>query len=190
MKQNYKLSLSRRFRRWTRFHDDNIYLVLAILSVVLCIVLCVILHNKYGYELKSYDEADYKYLTSIVYTIWDEDTKSLKIDYIPDNVSITEAEISPSGTNFKCNLIGKTSIVPAPFVNVHISEDFIVDITHYTESKFCSYVKGEFVAFCVASCILCILVELLILGLFTILIYLFLGLYDLTKKFVTILNKS
>jgi len=190
MKQNDKISLCRRFWRWNRFHDEDVYRVLAVLFVVLCIIICVTIHNKYGYELDSYNEANYKYLTAIVYTIWDEDTKSLKLDYIPDNVSITEATASSSGANFKCNLTSKNSLVPAPFVNVRISEDFNVEVIHYTKSEFRSSAKLEFGMFCAACCVLCLFAEVAVWWLIKISIYLFCSLYDLTEEFITKLNKS
>lgn len=190
MKPNDKLSLFRRFSSWNRFHDEDVYRVLAILFVVLCIIICVVIHNKYEYELERYDEADYKYLTAIVYTIWDEEAKSLKLDYIPDNVGITEAHFSPSETSFKCFLKGEAEYLPAPFVNVHISEDFNVEVSHYTESEFRSYAKGEFVMFGIACCVLLLFAEIGIWGVIKISIYLFCGLYDLAEKFVTKLKKS
>lgn len=190
MKQNDKKSLCQRFWRWNCFHDEDVYRVLAILFFVLCIIICVTIQNKYEYEFESYDEADYKYLTAIVYSIWDEEAKSLKLDYIPDNVDITEANISPSGTNFKCLLRGKTDLIPAPFVNVHISEDFNVEVSHYTESEFRSSAKLEFGMFCAACCILCLFAEIAIWWSIKILIYFFCNLYDLTEEFVINLNKS
>lgn len=190
MKQNDKLSLCQRFSRWNSFYNEDVYRILAILFVVLCIIICVTIHNKYEQELKSYDEAHYKYLTAIVYTIWDEEAKSLKLDYIPDNVCITEANISPSGTNFKCLLRGKANLLSSPFVNVHISEDFNVEVSHYTENEFRSYAKGEFVMFGIACCVLLLFAEIGIWWLIKILIYFFCSLYDLAEKFVTKLKKS
>lgn len=190
MKQNDKLSLSRRFSRWNRLYNDDIAKVLIVLLVVLCIIFCVTLHNKYEQELEKYDENNYKYLTAIVFNIWDEETKSLRIDYIPDNVGITEANISPSETTFKCYLKGKANLLPAPYVNVHISEDFNVDITHYTESEFHTYAKGEFVGFGIAGCILILLAEGIVWCVITILIYFLCVLYDVTKKLVTKINKA
>lgn len=190
MKQNDKLSLCRKFSKWIYFHDENIYRILFILFIVLCIIICITIYNKYGYGINSYDESNYKYLTAIVYTIWDEDTKSLKLEYIPDNVSITEAAASPSGANFKCNLISKNPLIPAPFVNVYISEDFNIEVTHYTENEFRSSARIQIVLFCAACCALWLLIEIVVWLLIRILVYFFCGLYDLTKKFVTNLNRS
>lgn len=190
MKQNDKLTLCRRFSRWNRFNEDDIYRVLTVLFVVLCIIICVAINNKYEDELESYDEADYKYLSTIVFNIWDENTKSIRIDYIPDNVSITEANISQSETSFKCSLNGKSNYLPAPFVNVHISEDFNLEVTHYTEDQYRSYAKGEFVMFGIACCVLLLFAEIGIWWLIKITIYFFCALYDLAEKFGTKLKKS
>lgn len=190
MKQDDKLTLFRRFSRWNSFNADDIYRVLTVLFVVLCIITCITIHNKYEQELERYNEADYKYLSTIVFNIWDENTKSIRIDYIPDNVSITEANISPTETSFKCSLNGKSNYLPAPYVNVHISEDFNVEVSHYTENEFRSYAKSEFVMFGIACCVLLLFAEIGIWWVIKISIYLFCVLYDLTEKFVTKLKKS
>ena len=190
MKQDDKLTLFRRFSRWNSFNEDDIYRVLTVLFVVLCIIFCVILHNKYEQALESYDEADYKYLTTIVLNIWDENTKSIRIDYIPDNVSITEANISPSEISFKCYLNGKADLLSAPYVYAHISEDFNLEVTHYTEDQYHSYVKSEFIWFGIACCVVLLFAEVGIWWLIKILIYFFCALYDLTEKFITNPRKS
>ena len=190
MKQNGKLSLFRRFKNWNQFYDELIHRILAVLFIVSCVIICVTLNNKYGHELNIYDESDYKYLTSILYTILDEDTKSLKLDYIPDNVNIEGTTFSSSGSAFKCTLTNRTRLVPSPFITVNISEDFTVKVTHYTESEFRSSAKGEFVMFCIAYCVLCLFVGYFSFWLIKFLIYIFCILYDWADNFIRKFNKS
>lgn len=190
MKKENKQTIFRNFSNWNYYHETVIGCVLCVLWVLLCIVTCLLIHSEYGYEVNTYDEHNYEYLTEVVNNICDKNTKTLSIANIPDNVHITGGEFYSSKTDFKCVLEDNYLVISDPFVEVHISDNLDVEITHYTESEYIGDARATFVLFYVLWCLLCLWAIMAGWWLIKLVIYIFCILYDLIGLFITKIKSS
>ena len=107
-------------------------------------------------EVHTYDEHNYEYLTEVVNTIWEENAQTLNFANMPENVHITEGDSSKK--YFKCVLDAGHIVASDPFVEVHISDNSDIEITHYTKSQYVGDARSSFAMFYILWCLFCFLV--------------------------------
>lgn len=185
MKQNSKKTLFRKFFDWNDYHKDGINRVLCIFWIIICVVTCLLTHFTCGHEVHTYNESDYEYLEAVVNTIWDENTQTLKHMNIPNNVYIEEGDFSPSSVSFKCVLDAGHIVTKDPFVEVHISDNSDLKITHYTESEYISNSRGCFAVWYFLWCLVYVYAAVAVWWLVKISIYILCIVSDLFVKFVS-----
>ena len=185
MKQNSKKTLFRKFDDWNCYHKDGIDCVRCILWILLCVVTCLLTHFTCRHEVHTYNESDYEYLEAVVNTNWDKNTQTLKHKNIPDNVYIEEGKFSPSTVSFKCFLDAGHIVTSNPFVEVQISDNSVLEITHYTESEYIANSRGRFAAFYFFWCVVCFYAVVVVWLTVKISIYILCIVSDLFVKFVS-----
>ena len=190
MKQNDKPSLIRKFRIWTRLYEGEIGRILSILFVLLCIIACIATYRECGHEINNYDISNYEYLTNLIDGIWDKDAKILNVADLPDNVTIKGAQFSSLETDFKCFLENGNILITDPFIEVHSSDNSDIEITYYTESEYVGSARADFVLFCILLCVLCLFTEIAVWWLIKLAIYLFCGICDFVRLFITEIQKA
>lgn len=180
-----KKTLFRKFFDWNDYHKDGIDCVRGIFWIIICVVTCLLTHFTCRHEVHTYNESDYKYLESVVNTIWDENTQTLKHKNLPDNVYIEECEFSLSAVSFKCVLDEGHIVTSNPFVKVHISDNSDLEITHYTESEYINDSRGRFAVCYFLWCVVCFYAVVAVWWLVKISIYILCIVSDLFVKFVS-----
>ena len=185
MKQNDKKTLFRKFFDWNDYHKYRIDRVLCIFWIILCVVTCLLTHFTCKHEVHTYNESNYEYLETVVNTIWDENTQTLKRKNIPNNVHIEEGKFSPSTVNFKCVLDAGHIIASDPFVKVHISDNSDLEITHYTESVCVNDTRARFAVGYFLWCVLCWVAVMAVWWLVKISIYILCIVFDWFVKFIS-----
>lgn len=190
MNKNGKQTLFRHFINWTVCYGDTCHRWLFVLVIVLSVITFIMNHHNYSDEATTYDVYHYEYLTNVVTNIWNEDTKSINASDIPENVIITEAQVSSSEVDFKCSLITDYSFADDPFIEVHISDNFDVEVTHYTEDEYIKAFESNLFGFSIGYCALIFFGVFVVYYLVLFCIGLIFLLYDLICWVISKFKKS
>ena len=98
--------------------------IIIILCIVSCIVAYKVISTKYAYQLESYSEDDYGYLSEVAESFWDEENKSLSLTVIPEDVNIGFDKSYNQGLEIILTKDSDYFFAKWPTVYVEISKDF------------------------------------------------------------------
>lgn len=175
-----KRYLCDKISKFLKLHSRLIRWSIFILCILSCIITYKVISTKYAYQLEAYSEEDYKYLSEVAESFWDEDNKTLSLAKKPKDVNLSFDQSYNSGLNITLTKDSDYFFARWPTVYVEISKDFDkYTIRTLTKEGFLLSTKMTMI----------IISILLGLG-FVIVLYLIIGLIGFVTYIISLIHKK